>query len=811
MFEDIFFDLRYAWRSLRRSPAFTVVAVLILTLGIGVTTSLFTLFDRVVIKALPYPHPDRLVVVHEVLPKSVTTLSPVNAAHFEEWRAAARSFDDMALLFPVWFTLTGTSEPERVDAARASASLFRILGARILHGRLFTDEEDSLGQNSVVVLGYDIWVRRFGGDRAIVGQPIRLDGELYTVVGVLAPGFDVSNVSRLYPITVEAVHPQMWTPLGLRPSERTPGQGFKFASIARLRPQVTAAQAISELNSLQGEIGRRLPGHVALEASVVSLHEQITGGSRKGLELLLATAAIVLLVACVNIANLSLTRATGRRHELAIQHAVGASRERLLRQLLGESLTIAATSGLLGALISPALIRLIVICAPVDLPPVDAIAVDSRVLAFTALVSFICAVVLGLLPAWRSSYAAMSGLKSASKGMGSGPERRTGLMFIALEAGASTACVIVAGVLAASLANVLSVDKGFDQDRIVSGELQLPASRYDLERASTFLRTLRERVGSIPNVVSVGISDRVPLSGEGGNSPIAPEGTNVPRLKRPIASLQLADGAYFRTLGIPIVDGRVFEESDRQRAPVAVVAAAAARSIWPGQNPVGKRFRIGPDTSPLIEIIGVVGDVRGVSLEIGPRPSVYLPYWHTFIGQASLTVRTSGDSSALLPVLRGAIRQLDPEMAVPSFESIDHIVSRSLTTRRFQVELAILFALTALVLTSLGLYSALTSTIRRRRSEIAVRMALGAKPAAIRWTVVVHALMPVAIGMGAGVAVAAFGISPLLRGLLFGTSTSDPRVIGLTVMVLGSVSFAASYVPAIRASTINPIIAMRSE
>lgn len=810
MFETVSQDVRYAWRSLRRTPGFTILTVLILSVGIGATTALFSVLDRVVIRPFPYTDPERLVVVHEILPTSATPRSPVNAAHFEEWRAATRSFEQMALLFPVSFTLGGTSEPEEVGGARASASLFTMLGARILHGRAFSEEEDAPGRDRVVVLGYDLWIRRFGGDAAFVGQPIRLDGEPYTVVGVLAPGFELSNVSRLYPMTVTADRPQIWTPLGLRPSERTPGQAFHFACIARLKPQVSATHAISELNALQGEIGRRLPGNIDLKASVVSLHEQLTGASRGGLELLLATAAVVLLVACVNIAHLCLTRGISRQHELAILYAVGASRRRLLRQLFAESLTIAAAGGLLGAGLAPALIRLMVLSAPVDLPRIEEVALDGRLLVFTVIISLMCAVVLGVLPAWRSSMVATGAPRSASKGMSAGSDRRLGSLLVALEAGASTACVIVAGLLAASLANVLNVDAGFDHGQILAGELRMPASRYNLERASTFLRSLKEAVGSMPGVVSVGISDRVPLKGEGGNSPIAPEGTDLPRLQRPVASLQLSDGAYFRTLGIPLVDGRLFEETDRQRAPVAVVAASAAERIWPGQYAIGKRFRIGPDESPLIEIIGIVGDVRGVSLESGPRPSVYLPYWHAFVGQASVTLRATGQPGAILPALRAAIRQLDPEMAVPAFESIEQIVSRSVRTRRFQVNLALLFAMTALVLTALGLYSALSNTTKRRTHEIAMRIALGAKPVEIRGWVLAQALTPVAIGMGAGFVVALW-IAPLLRGLLFGISPSDPRVFALTAIVLGSVSVVAGYLPGLRASQVNPIVAMRSE
>src|SRR6185295_1858917 len=323
-----------------------------------------------------------------------------------------------------------------------------------------------------------------------------------------------------------------------------------------------------------------------------------------------------------------------------------------------------------------------------------------------------------------------------------------------------------------------------------------------------FLRALKEAAESLPGVESVGISDRVPLKGEGGNNPIAPEGTDLPPLQRPVASLQLADGAYFRTLAIPLVAGRVFEDADRRRAPVAVVAASAAARIWPGQNAIGKRFRIGPEASPLIEVVGIVGDIRGVSLETGPRPSVYLPYWHVAVGQASLALRTAREPAAVVPALRAAIRQLDPGMAPPAFETIEEIIAGSVKARRFQMNLALLFAVTTLVLTSVGLYGALSNATRRRTREIAIRIALGAKPADIRRMVLAHGLVPVAAGMGAGF-LAALGIAPLLRGLLFGISPSDPRVFVLTASVLGSVALVAGYLPGRRASQVNPIAAIR--
>ena len=471
-------DVRFAWRSLQRSPGFTMCACLVLSIAVGATTALFTLLDRNILRALPYPDPDRLVVIHETLPVSITPQNAVNAAHFEEWRAA-HSFERIALILPVSITLSGPTEPELVGGARVSASLFGMLGASVVHGRTFLEHEDELGRDRVAVLGYDLWTRRYGADSAIVGQHVRLDGEPYTVVGVLGPRFEPPSLARLYPFTVTTDRPEIWTPLGLRPSERVPTQGFMFACIARLKPQVSVAQARAEIAAVQGEIGRGLPGSIDLGANVVTLHEQLTAVSRTPLQLLFATAIAVLLVACVNIANLLVVRGVARQREFAIMQAVGAAPRRVLRQVLAETVTLAGTSGVLGAGLASILLRWIFLSAPIDLPRIEGTEVDGRVLIFVVMTSGATALVLGLVPAWRSSIVAPTdALRSGTSGGGRGWETRVRSLLLGLEVGASATCLLVAGLLVASLMNVLNVDSGFAKDRVVSGELRLPATRY---------------------------------------------------------------------------------------------------------------------------------------------------------------------------------------------------------------------------------------------------------------------------------------------------------------------------------------------
>lgn len=809
MLDGISTDLRFAWRSLRRSVPFTTFAVVILAVGIASTSALFSVLDQVVLRRLPFPKPEALVVIHEVLPGSITPRSPVSASHFQEWRARVRSLEHLALVAPMIYTLGGGSTPELVDGSRASASLFKTLGASAAIGRTFTTEEEQIGRNHVVVLSHDFWNGRFAADPRIVGRSLKLDGETYDVIGVLAPEFEFSNISGLYPMAVAAVRPNIWTPLGLHDSERIPNRAFNFACVARLAPRTSIESAATELNVVQQDIGRTAQGAVDLKASIVPLHAQLTAPFRQGVLLLVGAAVIVLFVACINISGLCLARGISRHHEFAIRQAAGATPWRLRRQLAAESLLVAAGGGAVGVALAPAVMRAISELAPPDLARIEQVSLDGRVLLFALASSLVCALVIAALPAWRSSTDASTAIRYSGKGVVGSSNRRLATLLLATETAASTACVIVALLLAASLLHVLDVNGGFDRERILAGELRMPAERYGVARASNLLRNMKQAMELIPGVAAVGISDRVVLKGEGGNLPIAPEGQNLSSLERPVASLQLADGEFFKALGIPMMKGRVFAETDRQRAPVAIVAVTAAERIWPGENVIGKRFRIGADTSVPFEIVGVVGDVRGVSLESDPRPSIYLPYWYAVIGQASLTVRTVTDPAAIVGSLHDVIRRLDPEMALPVFETIEQIVSHSTRERRFQMNLALVLAISALVLTALGIYSAVSQLTCRLARDLAVRIAIGAKAADIRRHVLGEALTPIAIGTAAGFAVA-LSIAPLLRGLLFGVSPYDFRYFALTGTVMLTAALVAGFVPALRASRQDPLVIMRS-
>ncbi|HTA68803.1 MAG TPA: ABC transporter permease [Bryobacteraceae bacterium] len=807
-------DLRFAGRMLRKDWGFYGVAIATLALGIGANTAIFSVVDGVILRPLAYRESQRLVVIHEMVPKfaNLAPLIPVNAMHFLEWRKTSSSFSEMALLGGMTFNLTGSGEPERIPAARVSPSLFPMLGVQARLGRTFLNEEDQAGRDRVVVLNEELWKRRFAADPNVIGRKILLNGNPYEVVGVLPASFHFPKLNQLFAMTVAEEKPQLWKPFGLRDDEKDDMGDFNFSCIARLGPGVSVSQALSELNVIQSNIAGRISEKVELRAAVVPLQEQITGRARTGLQLMLAAVGAVLLICCVNIANLLLARATTRRREMAIRSAIGASSARLARQMLVESLLLSGLGGLAGVLIAYAAIRVILASAPVDLPRLDEIHLDPRVLLFTLGISIVAGLLFGFLPAWRFAQAdpqdAMrSGARGTTVGKGSGRLRS---LLVTLEVGLSAMCLVAGGWLLHSFFKLLDVDRGFETQRVVTVGLNLPSTRYpDREKRAAFLQSMLEHVQALPGVTSAGVSNILPLGGEGGNNLVAPEGSKVPLMERALADIRQVSPEYFRTLGIPLRAGRFFGEGDRSRS-VALISPLTADRLWPGQNPLGKRFRMGGDQSPPIDVVGIAGDVRGVSLNKNPSATVYVPYWQRNFGQASLAVKTAMEPLAASSAIRAAIRAVDPELPVPAFRTMDEIVSESVAQRRFQMTLVLLFGLTALLLASLGIYGVVSYSVAQRTNEMGIRMALGAPLAGIRSLVLRQSLPPVVLGLGIGV-FASLALSRVLSSLLFGIGAGDPLTILGVIALLSSVAIGAAYIPARRATQVDPITALRYE
>ncbi len=807
-------DLRFAGRMLRKDWGFYGIAIATLALGIGANTAIFSVVDGVILRPLAYRESQRLVVIHEMVPKfaNLTPLIPVNAMHFLEWRKTARSFSEMALIGGTTFNLTGSGEPERIAAARVSPSLFPMLGIQARLGRTFLNEEDQAGRDRVVVLNEELWKRHFDADPNVIGRKIMLSGNPYEVIGVLPSGFHFPKLNQLFAMTVAEERPQLWKPFGLRDEEKDDMGDFNFSCIARLGPGVSSSQALSELNVIQGIIAGRLSEKVELRAALVPLQQQITGRARTGLQLMLAAVGAVLLIGCVNIANLLLARATTRRREMAIRSAIGASSGRLARQMLVESLLLSGLGGLTGVMIAYAAIRVILASAPVDLPRLDEIHLDARVLLFTMGISIVAGLLFGFFPAWRFAQAdpqdAMrSGARGATVGKGTGRLRS---LLVTLEVGLSALCLVAGGLLLHSFFKLLDVNRGFETQRIVTVSLNLPNTRYpDREKRAAFLQSMLEHVQVLPGVTSAGVSNMLPLGGEGGNNLVAPEGSKVPLMERSLADIRQVSPDYFRTLGIPLRTGRFFGEGDRSHN-VALVSPLTAERLWPGQNPLGKRFRIGGDQSPLMEVIGIAGDVRGVSLNKNPSATVYVPYWQRAFNQISLAVKTAMEPLAASSAIRAAIRAVDPELPVPAFRTMDEIVAESVAQRRFQMTLVLLFGLTALLLASLGIYGVVSYSVAQRTNEMGIRMALGAPRAGIRSLVLRQSLPPVMLGLGVGV-VASLALGRVLSSLLFGVGAGDPLTIFTVIALLSAVAIVAAYIPAHRATQVDPITALRYE
>ena len=816
MLDSLLGDLRFAARIFRKSPAFTAVAVATLALGIGANTAIFSVVDHVLLRPLAYRDAHRLYAVHEVIPKfsHIAPRIPVNAMHFREWRREVRAFERMSLIVGFSMNLTGSGEPERLAAARASPALFPMLGVKPQLGRTFTEDEDRLGRDAVVLISDELWRHRFGADRSMVGRKIVLDGKPYDVIGVLPPDFRFPKLSDLYAISLDAARPSIWKPLAVGDNQLQPLGDFNYACIVALRPGVSIDQAAAELNAVQRAISRTLPENVELQASLVPLQEQITGRSQDGLQLLLAAVGVVLLVGCVNIANLLLARVTGRRRELAVRSAIGASSGRLMRQMLVESLALSAVGGTAGVFVAFGAVQIISARAPIDLPRLDEVQVDARVLLFTLAVTAICGLLFGLLPAWRFARVdPHEAMKTGGRGgSGSPMAARVRQALVGAEVALSALCLVVAALLVHSLLNLVNLDAGFDPEQVVTVQLNLPDSRYpDVPKRAAFVRAVLDDVRQVPGVVATGVVNQLPLGGEGSNNLVTPEGFSGPITERPVADLRDVNSEYFETMGIRLHSGRLFAESDRDRR-VAVISLLAAERLWPGQDAVGKRFRTGGGggDTPLTEVVGVVGDIRGVSLAEAPKLTIYQPYWQRFRSSAQLVVRTATDDTAIAGAIRGVLRRIDPELPVPAFQPMTELVSRSVAHRRFQTTLMLLFGVVAALLASLGIYGVVAQSVAERTSELGIRVALGARPAAIRWLVLRHTFAPVAIGLIVGLA-ASGAVGRLLGSLLFGVGALDPVSVGSAAVVLATIAGVAAHLPARRATRVDPVVALRQD
>jgi putative ABC transport system permease protein len=812
-------DLRYALRSLTRNPTFSAVAVFTLALGIGANTTIFTVVNGVLLKPLPYPDPDRLLMLWE-RQLSDGTLGTVAPANFFDWREQSRSFSQMAAIDPYPdFILNGAGEPQRLAGAAVSSGFFSLLGVRVAVGRDFLEEEDHPGRDRVVVLSYSAWTRLFGARRDVVGRALTLNDSSYTVVGVLPRDF--SFVSRASDFQARNRF-DLWTPLAL-PTPPEPWQRgtHPLCVFARLKPGVALARAQAELNLIAGNLQRLYPADDK-EAGItaVPLGQHVVVNVRTALFTLLAAVGMVLLIACANIANLLLTRAAERQKEMTLRVALGASRRRLARQLLTESMALAVAGGALGAFIAfvsvPALVRHL----PADLPRTAEIAVDGRVLAFTSLVALMTGIVFGLVPlfqTWRAC--ANDSLKQSGRGIAGGQSRLRSALIVG-QVAIALVLLIGAGLMTKSFGTLLRVSPGFQTERILTARLSLPpqyTNGYKFgvgqhRQISAFQRELLERVHEIPGVRSAAFTAYLPLSGTNNSWAFNIEG----RAPKPAGVYDMTNyrpvsAGYFETMRIPIERGRGFSATDTEDSPlVVVVNESMARAYWGRQSPVGQRVRFsGPEWR---SVVGVVGDVHHEGLGVKPEPEMYVPYSQVPNVEARpiIVMRTSIEPGRFVNVLRRTVAEVSPNVPVDQIATMKQVLFGSVGQSRFRTALLVTFALLALLVASIGLYGVMSYVVSQRIREFGIRMAIGATRGSVLRLVLRQAAKLVGIGIGFGLVAAAL-LARLIASLLYGVRPLDAATLATVPILLVVVALVASYVPAHRAANADPMESLRYE
>ena len=801
-------DLRYAVRMLANRPSFTVVAVLALALGIGANTAIFSVVNAVLLRPLAYKEADRLLMVwenHEARegPKTEWTSPPT----FGDWRDQNQVFDSISA-FQFWLpTVTGSSEPESLNGAAVSHDIFQTLGVDPSLGRSFRAEEDRAGGERVVLLGHGLWKRRFGADASILNRTITLNGEPYTVIGVMPEGFR-------FPIISNA---EAWTPLQQRLNPDCGRGCYTLRTVARLKPGVTIERARQEMGSLAEGLAEKYPeANINVGITLVPLHEQIVGQLKPMLLVLLGAVGFVLLIACANVANLMLARAATREREIAIRTALGASRARLVRQLLTESLLLALMSAALGLLLAFWLVDVMVAFSPEGTPRIDEVSIDIMVLGFTLAVAVITGLVFGLVPALSATRPNFSQSLKEGKGTdtSSGKKAARSTLVVA-EVALALMLLIGAGLLIKSFANLLHVDPGFNPANVMTLQLNLPVTRYPEGRqVSAFYADLLGRIKSIPGVESVAAGSALPLAGNDTDVSFFIEGRPAPGPgEKQAAWYSRVTPDYFHTMGIGMVSGRPFDERDQANSPrVVIVSETLARRYWPGEDPVGKRLSLGgnPDKPNWREIVSVVRDVKQFGIDADARPTIYIPHAQASNRFMTVTVRTTAEPTSIISAVRSQIAGLDSELAISNISSMQELVATSIAPSRMIMMLLAVFAGLALILAAVGIYSVIAYGVTERTREIGIRMALGAAKRDVLKLIVGRAAMLTLAGVALGLA-GAFALTRFMKSLLYEVDTFDPVTFAGISLLLVGVALLASYIPARRAAKVDPMVALRYE
>lgn len=796
--ETIIKDIRYGIRGLIKRPGFTTVAVLTLALGIGANSAIFSVLNAVLLRPLPYADADRIVRIEETEGKGGMGVSPPNLLDFQQQN---QTFESIAGYARGSFILTGAGEPLRVQSCEISADLFSVLGVKPLIGRSFLAADERPGQDRVALISHGLWQSRFGGNHALLNQQITLDGLSYTVAGVMPKGFE-------FPIQSERV--EIWTPLE-QPEDLAQLRSAHYLDVVgRIKTGVSLAQARADLDAIASRIAQQYPKEVGGKTTVVPLKQDLVGQSQPYLLMLAGAALLVLLIAVANVASLTLARAAERQKEIALRTALGASKSRIVRQLLTESLILSFVGGLAGVTLAGWSTGLLAAIAPGDLPRFQSIYVDGRVLLFALGLSVISGILLGLIPAWRSANADLQvRLKEGETRSASAPRQALRKALVVSEVTLALVLLCGAGLLIRTLWKLNSVNPGFDPDNVLVGELVLPTTKYrDAGRQTIFFQQLIERIKASPGIESVGGTSSLPLSGTNMVFFASVEGRANSSLP---ASFRSVSPDYFRTMRIPLLKGRWFEDRDTaQSQPVVVINETMARQISPNyEEALGKRIKHG-FKNQVAEVVGVIGDVKYAGLDQQTRPEMYAPFAQRAWPFMRIVARSNSDPSLVAAAIREAVRAIDPDQPVDKMMTMSSVVSASFVGRSFYMQLLGTFAALAFILASVGIYGVVSYSVAQRTREIGIRVALGARRSDVLGLVLKEALRLTALGVGLGL-IGAFAATRVLRSLLFEVKPTDPATFICLSLLLTLVALLASYIPARRATKVDPLVALRYE
>ena len=809
-------DLRYGLRILLRNPGFTLAAIVVLALGIGANTAIFSIVNAVLLRPLPYQDPSRIMQIWHVPPaKSFPgmTLFSVSPANYLDWQSQNRSFEQMAAYGFESFNVGGGERPEAIRGAAVAPGFFSILRVQPVLGRTFSPEEDRPGQGQVVILGHTLWRDHFAADPGIVSRNVLLDGQSYTVVGVMPPKFK-------FPAWAD-----LWVPLAWSNEKRTVRGNHNYMVIGRLKPEVAVQQAKADLGAISARLEQQYPeDDKGWGATVVPLREQIVGDVRPALLVLLGAVAFVLLIACANVANLVLAKTLARKKEIAIRTSLGASRAAVLRQILAETLLLSLAGGALGLFLARFCITLIQKFLADRLPSSTEITLDAPVLAFTVFLALLAGLLAGLLPAVRFTKTDVNEALKQGQSRGSsdsGGSKTRGLLVVS-EVALSLVLLIGAGLMIRSLLRLSSVQPGFDPNNVLTARLTVPGTKFSSPAAQiSFYDQVLRQVRATPGVESAGLIDSLPIDDGGSHQPVAVEGQPVvPMADQPEVDVRMISPGYFHAMRVPVLRGRDLNDADvAGRPPVVFISESMAKRFWPNENPIGKHITLTFFPGVAREVAGVVGDVKQDSLDqTRPVETLYWPLsqltvppsetWRSF--GMSLAVRTSADPASAISGVTSAVHQVDPETPVVGVVTMEGLISASLSPQRFNVLLLGTFAGLALVLATVGIYSVLAYSIRRRVREIGIRMALGATPSDVLQMVVADGMKPILLGVALGLA-AAFALSRVVTSLIYGVRATDPLTFAGVALLLITVGLVATILPAYRATRVEPVRTLREE